>query len=65
MFTGSRSFLYALVAAVTWGCGGERLTPSQVPEADVPTGRPLGKLAVDGDTTPALVVARVMQGRIR
>ncbi|MDE2998773.1 MAG: branched-chain amino acid ABC transporter substrate-binding protein [Gemmatimonadota bacterium] len=55
-------FLFAIVAAVTWGCGGERLTTSQVPEADRRTGQPLSKLAVSGDTTPALVVARVIQG---
>lgn len=55
-------FLFALVAVVTWGCGRERLTTSQVPEGDVRIGQPLGKLAVGGDATPALVVARVIQG---
>lgn len=55
-------FSFAIVAAVTWGCGSERLTTAQGPEADHQTGQPLGKLAVSGDTTPALVVARVMQG---
>lgn len=62
MLTGSRSLLFATVAALTWGCGSERLTTSQAPETDVRTGRALGKLAVDGDTTPALVAARVIQG---
>ncbi len=62
MIARARSLLlFALVAAVTWGCAGERLTTSQVPERDVRTGRSLGKLAFNGDTTAALVVARVMQ----
>lgn len=63
MVTHFRSlFRFALVAAVTWSCGGDRLTTSQAPEADVRTGQPLGKLAVGGDASPALVVARVTQG---
>ncbi|MDE2887615.1 MAG: ABC transporter substrate-binding protein [Gemmatimonadota bacterium] len=54
--------LFALVATVTWGCGGERLTTSQVLEADHQTVQPLGKLAGGGDTQVALVVARVTHG---
>lgn len=62
MIPGARGLLlFALVAAVTWSCGGERLTTSQVPEADHQSRQPLGKLAVGGDATAALVVARVMQ----
>ena len=51
----------AVLAAVTWGCGGERVTTSQIPEADQRIGQPLGKLAFGGDAGPALVVARVLQ----
>lgn len=53
--------LFAFVAAVTWSCGGERLTTSQVPEGDHQSRHPLGKLAVAGDASAAQVVARVMQ----
>ena len=51
----------AVLAAVTWGCGGERVTTSQIPEADQRIGQPLGKLVFGGDAGPALVVARVLQ----
>ena len=62
MIAGTRGLLlFALVAAVTWSCGGERPTTLQVPEADHQSRQPLGKLAVGGDATAALVVARVMQ----
>ena len=63
MFTRTRSlFALTLVGAVVWGCAGERATTPQVPEAGDQGGQPLGKLAVGGYATPALVVARVMQG---
>ncbi|MCY3766721.1 MAG: ABC transporter substrate-binding protein [Gemmatimonadetes bacterium] len=62
MSTGVRGLLlFALVAAATLGCGDERLTNSQVLEADHQTGQPLGKLAGSGEFQAALVVARVMQ----
>lgn len=44
--------LFALVAAVTWGCGGEQVTTSQVPERDVRNGRPI----ICGRAQPALTV---------
>lgn len=57
-----RALIIALIAGVGWSCGDKRLTTSQVLEADHQTGQPLAKLAVGGDATAALVVARVMQG---
>ena len=54
--------LLTLSTVATWGCGGERATTSQIPETDVQNGQPLGKLAVSGDTAPAMVVARVLRG---
>ena len=63
MFVRSRGLLaLTLVSVVAWGCGGERVTTSQVPEPGEQGGQPLGKLAGGGYATPALVVARVMQG---
>ncbi len=55
-------FVLALVAAVTWGCGGDRVTTSQIPEADERIGQPLGKLAVNGNMSQAVVFARVLEG---
>ena len=64
MFKSIRNvFVLAVAAGLTWGCGGERVTTSQIPEADHGIGQPLGKLAAGGGVTPALVVARVMQGQ--
>jgi branched-chain amino acid transport system substrate-binding protein len=54
-------FLLALSAGLTWGCGGERVTTSHVPEAGDGTGQPLGKLALNG-MARAVVVARVQEG---
>ena len=54
-------FLLALSAGLTWGCGGERLTTSHVPEAGDRTGQPLGKLALNG-MARAVVVASVRHG---
>ena len=51
-----------LVAALTWGCGGERLTTPQGTGAEGPGGQPVGKLAVKGETASAVVVARLRQG---
>ena len=65
MFNWARSLLaLTLVAAVTWGCGGERVTTSQAPESGEPGRQPLGKLASGGDVTPALVVGRVLEGQM-
>ena len=65
MYSRIRSvFVLVFVAAsVTWGCGGERVTTSQIPEAEGQMPPPLGKLAAGGSMTPALVVARVLQGQ--
>ncbi len=54
-------FLLALSAGLTWGCGSERITTSMVPEEDT-IGQPLGKLAVNGNMSQAVVVARVLEG---
>ena len=53
----------ALVAFVAWGCGVERVTPSQIPETGEQGGQPLGKLAAGGYGTAALVSARVLDGQ--
>ena len=53
--------VFALCAGLTWGCGGERLTTSHVPESGESIGQPAGKLALNG-MTRAVVVASVMDG---
>ncbi len=64
MYSRIRSvFVLVFAASVTWGCGGERVTTSQMPEAEGQMPPPLGKLAAGGSMTPALVVARVLQGQ--
>lgn len=55
-------FLPALVAVLAWGCGGERVTTSQMPEAEDQPGQALGKLAPGGDVEQAAVLARVQDG---
>ncbi len=66
-------FVMALVACAISGCGGDRVATSMVPEADTPaeearinsgqrnSGQSLGKLAVRGNATPAVVVATVLR----
>ena len=54
-------FVLAVSAGLTWGCGGDRMTPSQAPEAEEQIGQPLGKLAASGSMTPAAVLASVQQ----
>jgi branched-chain amino acid transport system substrate-binding protein len=54
--------MLALVAGLAWGCGGERVTTSQIPEAEEQPGQPLGKHAVSGIDEQAAVLARVQQG---
>jgi branched-chain amino acid transport system substrate-binding protein len=54
-------FVLALAAGLTWACGGERVTTSIVPEEDT-IGQPLGKLAVNGNMSQVVVVARVQEG---
>ena len=66
-------FVSTVAAGLISGCGGDRVTTSMVPEADRPaeethansgqrnSGRPLGKLAVGGNTGPAVVGATVLQ----
>ena len=62
MFSGIRSlFVFAVAVSVTWGCGRERLTTSQAPEADDRFGQPAGKLALNG-MMRAVVVANVSDG---
>ena len=69
MFGRVRSaFVLAMVAGAISSCGGDGVTTSMVPEADRPeeaarinSGQPLGKLAVRGDATQAVVVATVLQ----
>ena len=62
MFSNIRSmFVFALCAGLTWGCGGERLTTSHVPESGESIGQPAGKLALNG-MTRAVVVASVKDG---
>lgn len=62
MFRSFRSvLLFALSTGLIWGCGGERLTTSQVPEAGDGAGQPLGKLALNG-MMRAVVVAHVHDG---
>ena len=62
MFRSIRSvLLFALSAGLIWGCGGERLTTSQIPEAGDGAGQPLGKLALNG-MMRAVVVANVQDG---
>ena len=53
--------LLALSAGLIWGCGRERLTTSQAPEAGDRFGQPAGKLALNG-MTRAVVVATVTDG---
>ncbi len=63
MLPGIRSVLIlAIAAGVAWGCGGDRVTTSQAPEAEEQAGRPLGKQAFGGDSEQAAVLARVQQG---
>ncbi len=62
MFGSLRSvFVLALSAGLIWGCGSERLTTSQVPEAGEGAGQPAGKLAING-MMRAVVVANVRDG---
>ena len=62
MFRSFRTvLLFALSTGLIWGCGGERLTTSQVPEAGDGAGQPLGKLALNG-MMRAVVVAHVHDG---
>ena len=59
-----RSMLFpALAICAAWGCAGDRMTTSQLPEADGQAARPLGKLASGGDRALAVVVARATQGQ--
>ena len=75
MSGGIRSvFLLTMAAGVISGCGGDRVTTSMAPEADPLAegvnpaarqgyaGQPLGKLAINGNMTQAVVVAIVKQG---
>lgn len=64
MFNSIRGALvFALITGVSWSCGGDRLTTSQLPEAEDDVGRGAGKLAADGSMTQASVIVRVRQGQ--
>lgn len=64
MYSGIRSlFVFVAAATLTWGCGRERLTTSQVPEAGEQFGQPAGKHALNG-MTRAVVVASVTDGEM-
>ena len=66
MFTSFRSVLVStLLAAVAWGCGGERVTTSHVPETENQWEQTLGKLAANGNMTKAIVIARLRQDPAR
>ena len=55
--------LPVLAACATWSCAGDRMTTSQLPEADGQAVRPLGKLASGGGQEIAAVVVRATQGQ--
>ena len=55
--------LPALAICAAWGCTGDRMTTSQLPEADGQAVGPLGKLATGGDRALAVVVARATRGQ--
>ncbi|MDE3257770.1 MAG: ABC transporter substrate-binding protein [Gemmatimonadota bacterium] len=64
MFSGMRILsVFAVVASLTWGCGSERLTTSQVPESGEQYGQSAGKHAFNG-MTRAVVVASVTDGEM-
>ncbi|MDE2998776.1 MAG: ABC transporter substrate-binding protein [Gemmatimonadota bacterium] len=54
-------FVFVVSASLTLGCGRERLTTSQAPEAGDRFGQPAGKLALNG-MMRAVVVATVSDG---
>ena len=63
MFTSFRSVLVStLLGAVAWGCGGRSVIKPQEPETENQGQQHLGKLAVNGNITQAVVLARVQQG---
>ena len=55
--------LPALAICAAWGCTGDRMTTSQVPEVDGQAVQPLGKLASGGEQALAVVVARATQNQ--
>lgn len=57
-----RLLALTIAAGMVWGCGGERVTTSQAPEAEEQAVRPLGKQAFGGNNEQAAVLARVQQG---
>ena len=63
MFGLTRSwFVLPVAAGLAWGCGGDRPTASFDPPPAQSAGERLGKLAVNGDATSAVAVARLRQG---
>lgn len=62
MFSLTRSwFIFTIATGVVWGCGGERLTTSSDSTPEEHADLPLSKLAVNGDVTSAVAVARLRQ----
>ena len=55
--------LPVLTICAAWGCTGDRMPTSQVPEVDGQAVRPLGKLASGGEQALAVVVARATQNQ--
>ncbi|MDE2887616.1 MAG: ABC transporter substrate-binding protein [Gemmatimonadota bacterium] len=64
MFNSIRGVLvFALITGVSWSCGGERLTTSQLMEAEDAVGTAADKLALDGNMAQASVIVRVSEGQ--
>ncbi|MDE2999043.1 MAG: ABC transporter substrate-binding protein [Gemmatimonadota bacterium] len=62
MFSLTRGWLILPIAAgMAWGCGGERLTTSSDPPTEEYAGKPLSKLAVDGNVTSSVAIVRLRQ----
>ena len=64
MFSNIRGALViALIAGVSWSCGSESVTTSQLPEVEDAVGLAAGKLAADGYMPVASLIVRVRQGQ--
>ena len=56
-----RVIVLVFAMGMVWGCGGERVTQSQMVEGEEEVGRPLSKLAVQTSASHAVVVATVLR----
>ncbi len=64
MFSKFRSSLvFTLITSVSWSCGSESVTTSQLQEAEDAVAPAMGKLALDGNMTQTFVIVRVRQGQ--